>query len=292
MSPEWYFKYKQFLDKSILDYLNYYFSEKYNSNLSNFKDAVYYSVKWWKRIRSILALEYYLHNSSCDIESLSLEDDIIKFCISLELMHAYSLVHDDLPAMDNDIYRRWDLTVWKKFWEDNWVLVWDLLNSLSFELLWSINNKVIWLELVRLFGRSVWFYWMIWWQVLDIFYEWKWLNDYDLNSLIETHNFKTGALIWISIIWWLMLSWKDFDRKLYSDLWIKLWLWFQVRDDILEKYKWKEYIEEKWFVYFLWEKKSLEYLDNLKNYILSKCSVLESEKILYLVDYICSIKNK
>jgi geranylgeranyl diphosphate synthase, type II len=41
--------------------------------------------------------------------------DIVKFCIALEFVHSYSLIHDDLPAMDNDEYRRGELTTWKKF---------------------------------------------------------------------------------------------------------------------------------------------------------------------------------
>jgi farnesyl diphosphate synthase len=52
-----------------------------------------------------------------NIDDLSLSDDIVKFTISLELIHAYSLVHDDLPCMDNDVLRRGEPTCWKKYGE-------------------------------------------------------------------------------------------------------------------------------------------------------------------------------
>jgi geranylgeranyl diphosphate synthase type II len=57
-------------------------------------------------LRPILALEIYLLNTNKTIEEIKKEDDIVKFMIALELVHSYSLVHDDLPAMDNDTLRR------------------------------------------------------------------------------------------------------------------------------------------------------------------------------------------
>jgi len=53
-----------------------------------------------------LALEFYIIFSNKKFSDIKQNDDIIKFCIALELLHAYSLVHDDLPSMDNDTLRR------------------------------------------------------------------------------------------------------------------------------------------------------------------------------------------
>jgi geranylgeranyl pyrophosphate synthase len=202
MLPIWYNEYKELIEKSINNYLIDYFNHEENFWLETVKEACLYAVKWWKRIRSILALEFYLIFSWKSFDEIKDNDDILKFCIALELLHAYSLVHDDLPAMDNDILRRWQPTVWKKYWEADAVLAWDLLNSLSFEILADTWNSA----LIKYFWEAVWLKWMVWGQVLDLYYE----NNADklnLDNLIEVHNKKTGALIEISIIWWIILSW-------------------------------------------------------------------------------------
>jgi geranylgeranyl diphosphate synthase type II len=155
------------------------------------------------------------------IEEVKFEDDIIKLCIAIEFLHAYSLVHDDLPAMDNDVYRRWELTTWKKYWEISGILVGDLLNSLAFETMWSIKNVKVWIELIKRLWKSVGFYGMIWWQVLDLFFE-KNSEEVDFYKLIETHNKKTGALITFSIIWWVILALSEnVSKQCYSWAWLE-----------------------------------------------------------------------
>lgn len=66
---------------------------------------------------------------------------IERFATSLELIHNYSLIHDDLPSMDNDDYRRGELTVHKKYGEDNAILSGDYLLTKSFEYLLEVNNN-------------------------------------------------------------------------------------------------------------------------------------------------------
>jgi len=313
MLPNWYLDYKKLIDNSVEEYLTEYFKSEKNPWLNTIKESSIYACKWWKRIRSILALEFYLiftknplsksfPQREKDFNKLSINDDIIKFCIALELLHAYSLVHDDLPAMDNDEYRRGELTTWKKYWETNAILVWDLLNSLAFEIL-----AEIWIsKLSKLFWKAVWINWMLGWQVLDIFYE-KNPEKLNLENLIETHNKKTWALIEVSILWWLILAEDkvDFvkdeetnDIKKYLDFWKKIGLAFQVKDDLLDvewtleetgKSVWDW--EEKGFVYFLGLEETHKYLDNLildcKNII----SELNSEKLNFLVEYIGNRKK-
>ncbi len=300
MLPNWYLEYKNLIDDSVEEYLNNYFESEKNSWLEKIKQATLYSCKWWKRIRSILALEFFLIFSKKDIKDIKKSDDIIKFCIILELIHSYSLVHDDLPAMDNDELRRGKLTTWKKYWETNALLVGDLLNSISFEILWSINNQK-WL--ISTFWEAIWLKWMLWGQVLDLYYE-KNPEKLTLENLVETHNKKTWKLIEASISWWLKLveDWwyliKDIEIKKYKKFGEKIWLAFQVKDDLLDvewtiketgKTVWDW--EEKGFVYFLWLEKTHKYLDNLitdsKKIILS----LNSDKLNFLVEYIWNRKK-
>ncbi len=289
MIPIWYNDYKNFIENSLSKYLEKYFEQRYYSqSLINIKEASFYAIKWWKRIRSILALEFYLVHSKKTLDDLQIEDDIMKFCIALELIHAYSLVHDDLPAMDNDVFRRWEFTVWKKFWEANGILVWDLLNSLAFEVLSEIGNNV----LLKLFWQAVWIKWMLGWQVLDLYYE----NNPEkltLENLIEVHNNKTGALIKVSIIWGLLLAnASKSDILKFEVYWEKIGLAFQVKDDILDVEWTKEETgksvgwEQKWFVYFLGLEKSKEYLMNLMKESLGMIQNLHSEKLEFLTRYI------
>ena len=304
MLPTWYIDYKKLIDNSIKNYLTEYFKSEKNPWLDMIKEVTFYATKWWKRVRSILALEFYLiflkiplsksfPQREKDLKDFSLDDDIIKFCIALELLHAYSLVHDDLPAMDNDDYRRWELTTWKKFWETNAILVGDLLNSLTFEILSEIWNT----KLIKKFWEAVWLKWMLWWQVLDVFYE-KNPEKLTLNDLIEVHNKKTWALIKTSIIWWIILSWYNEDIKKYEIFWEKIGLAFQVKDDLLDVEWTKKETgksvgdwEEKWFVYFMWLEKTHKYLDDLIYDCKKNIKDLNSEKLNFLVEYIGNRKK-
>ncbi len=306
MLPEWYNEYKKLIDDSINNYLIEYFKDEKNKWLELIKKASLYSVKGWKRIRSILALEFYLIFSWRDFKDIKENDDIIKFCISLELLHSYSLVHDDLPVMDNDEYRRWQLTTWKKYWETNAVLVWDLLNSLSFEVLSGIKN--IWNHsiLISYFGQAVWIKWMIWGQVLDLYYENN-PKKLTLDNLIEVHNKKTWALIEVSVLWWIIIAeenlhfakdTKNNNTKRFLDFWQKIGLAFQIKDDLLDvewtlqetgKSVWDE--EKKWFVFFLWLDKARAYLNNLIKECHKNISELNSKKLEFLVEYIWNRKK-
>ena len=302
MLPNWYTNYKGLIDNSVENYLTEYFKSEKNPWLDIIKEASKYACKWWKRIRSILALEFYLIFTKKDFKEIKKDDDIIKFCIALELLHWYSLVHDDLPSMDNDELRRGELTTWKKFWETEAILVWDLLNSLSFDILSDIWN----ISLIKYFWKAVWINWMLWGQVLDIFYE----NNSDkltLDNLVETHNKKTWELIKISILWWIIIAnlKQDKEEKYSKSEIIKYWdfgqkigLAFQIKDDLLDvewtfEETWKSVWswEQKGFVYFLWTEETHKYLDKLifdsKNII----SELNSEKLNFLVEYIWNRKK-
>ena len=297
MIPVWYNDYKKLIDESINKYLNLYFSRwEISESLELFKDSIYYSVKWWKRIRSILALEFYIISSWKKINKIKFWDDIISYCIALELLHAYSLVHDDLPCMDNDEFRRWQETVWKKYWDDIATLSWDLLNSMSFEILSELNSDIDIRMLISYFWRSVWIYWMIWWQVLDVYYE-KNSDKLNIEKLIEVHNKKTWALIEASIIWWAILWHTSEDIGDYMKFWKNIWLAFQIKDDILDEEWTKEetgksvWWENKGFVYFMWLEKTKLYLEKLIIESLELIIPLKSEKLIFLVNYIWN-RNK
>ena len=290
MLPTWYNEYRDFIDSSITTFIDNKFSFDLDNSLEEFKEILLYATKWWKKIRAILALEFYLIHTNKSFSDIKYWDDIVKVCMAIEALHAYSLIHDDLPCMDNDEYRRWELTVWKKYGEYKAVLAWDQLNTLVYEILSDMSDSNLGLKLVNLISSSTWFYGMIWWQVNDLHYEYN-PDNLDIDKLRLLHNRKTWKLIQASIVSWAFLSWVT-DTSKHEDFWLKLWLAFQIKDDLLwidsdSKEVWKDVSEEnKWFVYFLWEEKSRKELDDLISECKNISSTLNSEKIDFLIDYI------
>jgi geranylgeranyl diphosphate synthase type II len=291
MLPQWYSLYKKFINWALTSYVNNYFDNACFKELDELKKSTRYAIKWWKRIRSILALEFYLFLTNKDLDDIDLIDDIVYYCIAIELLHAYSLVHDDLPCIDNDTYRRWKPTVWMKFSEQTAVFTWDLLNTMAFEVLWYIKNKNILSDIILNFWSAVWLNWLIWWQILDIYFE-DHQSKLSLSKLRIMHNKKTWELINVSILWAILIADHNEQTKRYSVFWKKLGLAYQIKDDILDNEwtllsTWKSvWWEQKWFVHFLWLNKSKKLLDDL----IKECHDLIrnnfSERISFLIDYI------
>lgn len=303
MLPSWYTEYRDLIEKNIFSYLDKYI-EKNNSNiwLENFRQALFYSNQWWKKIRSLLALEFYLSLTGKNITDIKEEDDIIKVAVAIEILHAYSLVHDDLPCMDNDEYRRGLQTCWKKYWEYNAVLVWDLLNTLAYEILSDMDNSEHAIEIIKLLSSHTWFNWMIWGQISDMFFEID-TEKLSYSDLIELHNKKTWKLIKASVLCGIITAWKSYKTDDYMRFWEKIWLAFQIKDDLLDvewtfeetgKSVWMREswnFEQKWFVYFMWVEKTKMELESLIIDCKNVATKLWSEKLEFLVQYISDRKK-
>lgn len=294
MLPTWYIDYKNFVDTSIKDYLNTYFATQTSSLwLEKLKEASLYACTWWKRIRAILALEFFFAFSWKSLKDIKENDDIVKFAIALELIHAYSLVHDDLPAMDNDDFRRWEPTTWKAYGEYTAILVGDLLNSLAFEIISEIDNSDLSKKLSKLLRRSIGFFGMVWGQMEDMFYEEQNSKDLSFEQLKSLHSKKTWALIKTSVLGWFYVAWKMAEKEINLDKYAEdIGFAFQLKDDILDvegslETTWKSvWWEEKWFVSVFWLEESKKNLDNLISEALSEINFLNSEKLNFLTEYI------
>lgn len=148
--------------------------------------AMRYSVfSGGKRIRPILAIEGCL---ACG-GNIS---DVINAACAIELVHTFSLIHDDLPSMDNDDYRRGKLTCHKKFDEATAILAGDSLLSLAFEILTKGQSPKIEIKLIKELAGSIGSLGMAGGQAIDIEYEGKKKNLKILNYI---NLYKTGALI-------------------------------------------------------------------------------------------------
>ena len=188
--------------------------------------AMRYSVlNGGKRLRPMLV---YLIGELSDTESEYLDT----LACSVELIHCYSLIHDDLPAMDDDDLRRGNPTTHKKFDEATAILAGDALQPLAFELITSIEtsdrNKV---EMIRSLAKACGHLGMVGGQIKDIHSQ----NIFNVESLDLMHSEKTGRLIEASIETSGILSGlsKD-DIESLKSYGAKIGLAFQIQDDIID----------------------------------------------------------
>lgn len=194
------------------------------------KEAMEYSLKaGGKRLRPILAIAANRAVGG-DVER------VLPFACALEMIHTFSLIHDDLPAMDDDDFRRGLPTNHKIFGEGIAVLAGDGLLTLAFEILscGGAKNGVDagrLLEVIRDLAQATGPSGMVGGQVLDLKAEGASL---DAAALENVHRFKTGRLISVSVTGGAKIAGADAKKlealKSYGD---KIGLAFQIADDIL-----------------------------------------------------------
>ena len=213
--------------ESLNDYLKNYFNDKGNYNKIIYDSASYSLNIGGKRIRPILMiLSYSMYKKNWK--------DILPVAAAMEMIHTYSLIHDDLPAMDNDDLRRGMPTNHKKYGEAIAILAGDtLLNEamslmMSFALKNGENALKAAIEIAEAAGPEG----MIGGQVVDIVSEGKKVSKDVLNYM---HLKKTGELIRASVVVGAMLAGaNEDDKNKLNEFGQKLGLVFQIKDDILD----------------------------------------------------------
>ena len=192
-------------------------------------EAMRYSLEaGGKRIRPLLVLAF-CRACGGDVQKA------LKPALAIEMIHTYSLIHDDLPAMDDDDYRRGRLSCHKAFDEATAILAGDALNVLPFELLSTdttlpAETRVSLIaELANAAGAEG----MIGGQVIDIANETR--TDVDQNNLVNMYAHKTGALIRVACTMGCMVAGAN-DKMLTAatEYAQRLGLAFQIVDDILD----------------------------------------------------------
>jgi geranylgeranyl diphosphate synthase type II len=161
---------------------------------------------------------------------------ILPVACALELIHSYSLIHDDLPAMDNDDYRRGRPTSHKVFGEDIAILAGDALLTEAFhlmarrELMPGMPPERL-LDAIGEIAEAAGFFGMVGGQVLDIRSEGK---EADLETLHRMHHKKTGAMIRVSLRAGAILSGaSEGELASLSNYGEQIGLAYQITDDIL-----------------------------------------------------------
>ncbi len=174
-----------------------------------------------KRLRPVLAMLAYKSFGKNPA-------DIIAPACALELIHTYSLIHDDLPCMDDDDYRRGKPTLHKEFSEAIAVLAGDALHALAFELLSAADNQRVVHEVARAIGITG----MLAGQVADVEAEG---SDINRESIEYIHRRKTGALIAVAVKLGAMLAGANQqEQEVFSAYGSRIGLAFQIVDDILD----------------------------------------------------------
>ncbi|MFM2448303.1 MAG: hypothetical protein RIS44_753 [Pseudomonadota bacterium] len=183
-----------------------------------------------KRLRPLLVL------AACQAVNApaAMRQASLRAACAVELIHAYSLVHDDMPCMDNDVLRRGKPTVHVQFGQAQAMLAGDAMQALAFDVLTADDTVPASLQarLCRLLAQSAGHAGMAGGQAIDLAHTGKAMNE---NALRDMHRRKTGALLQASVLMGATCGdvsparWEALAR--YGDA---LGLAFQVVDDVLD----------------------------------------------------------
>jgi len=214
--------------KEINEWLEGYFSGKGTCEKKIFEAMAYSLNASGKRVRPLLFL------LGCSMFSTDYKK-ALPVAGAIEMIHTYSLIHDDLPAMDNDDLRRGKPTNHKVFGEAIAILAGDGLLNEAMNIMFRFcceNNMQRNLDACRLISESAGVDGMIGGQVIDMMSE---NMQIPLEQLYTMHRKKTGALIKASIVSGAMAGGaEDAELCLLAEYGEKLGLAFQIKDDILD----------------------------------------------------------
>ena len=210
---------------AVEDYLNDCFMQ--NVAQKTVMQAMRYSLlAGGKRIRPILVLEF------CRLCGGDWHE-ALPFAASIEMVHTYSLIHDDLPCMDNDDYRRGKLTNHKVFGQANAVLAGDGLLTAAFETAAHANAKPERaVKVIAALADAAGALGMVGGQVLDLEGEDKHLNE---DEIYTVHRLKTGALIRAACQMGVLAAGGTNEQLQSATAYAEaLGLAFQLQDDLLD----------------------------------------------------------
>lgn len=219
--------YPEFLIKEVNKSLGYYV-KKYRESPDILKEAIKYSIEnSGKRFRPIL----------CLLTAKSLGKDyraVLPTACAIEFIHTYSLIHDDLPAIDNDDLRRGKPTCHKKFGEDIAILAGDALFAEAFNIIikYQIADDRTKIEILEEIADASGASGMAAGQIVDVYFSGKKISKKKLEYM---HRNKTGKMITASVRCAAILCGVSDDYlKKFTEYSENLGLAFQITDDILD----------------------------------------------------------
>jgi farnesyl diphosphate synthase len=180
-----------------------------------------------KRLRALLVL------AACESVGGN-QDAALRAACAVEMIHAYSLIHDDMPCMDNDVLRRGKATVHVAFGEAQALLAGDALQALAFEILTPDHPAIsgdLQAKLCRLLARASGLDGMAGGQAIDLASVGKSLSESELRRM---HELKTGALLQASVLMGYACGLQTDKLAYFQTYGAAVGLAFQVVDDILD----------------------------------------------------------
>lgn len=273
------------------------FAGRESSGLSEMLKAMAYSLSnGGKRIRPLLTLEF------CRLCGGDYKK-AIPFALGAEMIHTYSLIHDDLPCMDDDDMRRGKPSSHKVFGEANALLAGDALLTLAFETVLSADEVTAeakakaGLELAKAAGCSG----MIAGQVMDLANEGR---SAPLEDIRKTDRLKTGEMIRVACVMGCIAAGADEEKIKAAEIYSKnIGLAFQIVDDILDVTSDAETLgkpigsdsenEKSTYVSLLGLEKSAEYAEKLTKDAKTALDIFgdEGEFLALLADKLAGRKN-
>ena len=207
-----------------------YMPEKTGYQKTVFEAVNYSLLAGGKRLRPMFLYEAYRMFGGTD------EKAVRPFMMALEMIHTYSLVHDDLPAMDNDEYRRGKLTTHKKFGEAMGILSGDALLNGAFEtafLAFDSETEAAQIgRALKILGHKAGMYGMVGGQVVDVEKDGCFMDE---DMLYFVHKNKTSALIEAALMTGAVLAGADEKQAaVMEQCGTDIGLAFQIQDDILD----------------------------------------------------------
>ena len=219
------YKIKKYVEEKVYNFL-----PKEEGKQKIILEAMNYSVKaGGKRLRPLLMLE----TAKLFCEKI---ESIFPFMAAIEMIHTYSLVHDDLPAMDNDEYRRGKKTTHAKYGEDLGILAGDGLLNLAYEVMSDAiieeDDSTKAAKAFQIIAKKAGVFGMVGGQTVDIISEGK---EIDLDTIMYIHNLKTAALIEASMMAGAVLGGADNEEiGIVEKIAKNIGIAFQIQDDILD----------------------------------------------------------
>ena len=218
------------IDEKLLSFL-----KKNKITQKRLIDAFIYStIGSGKRIRAYLLVEAFRL-----FDNLKFYNDALIVAASLELIHTYSLIHDDLPSMDNSLLRRGKKTCHIKYDEATAILLGDGLQSLAFEIITNNESTLddrTKVNICNKLAQAIGFKGMVAGQMMDLISEGRYDKFIpDKKFIIQTQRLKTGALIDFSLqAGGIIGGAKKSELEILSGFGKRIGLAFQIVDDILD----------------------------------------------------------
>ena len=284
--------------KVIAEQVNSFLKDYFQSQSADNKlyEAMKYGLfSGGKMIRS------YLVHSACKIFDIS-EKDYLPIAAAVECIHSYSLIHDDLPSMDNDDFRRGKESTHKAYGEFTAILAGSSLLTMAFEII--SNSKIDIshekkIEIVHALSSCSGHLGISGGQFFDLSLK---KEKVDKDNIIDMQNKKTGALMGFCVEVAPILADKKDLREKFKKLGIKLGLLFQIADDFLDKYGKEDVLGKpvnqddtkgkNTLINYLGEEQTKDFIKNLKKEIESELvSFSNTDALLNCMNFIVDRKN-